>query len=114
MAATQKCAARSLPLDRGRSPVYGFGQRNGDLSRRQERYAGVDPALDGNFGASLLACGNTVFAFDDSGATTLFAAEHVYKNLGRNELTGKVQATPAVSEGCLFVRTDQRLIKVGS
>ena len=70
--------------------------------------------LGGGFGASLLASGNTVYAFDDNGKTTLFAVADAFKELGRNELKGKVQATPAVSGGCLFVRTDERLIKLGS
>ena len=69
--------------------------------------------LGGGFGASLVASGKTIYAFDDSGKTTLFAAADVFKELGRNELKGKVQATPAASGGCLFVRTDGRLIKVG-
>jgi outer membrane protein assembly factor BamB len=69
--------------------------------------------IGGNFGASLLAHGNTVYAFDANGKTTLFAAADAYKEMGRNELGGKVQATPAVEGGYLYVRTDQRLIKVG-
>jgi outer membrane protein assembly factor BamB len=69
--------------------------------------------LGGSFGASLLAAGNTVYAFEDSGKTVLFAAEDAYRELGRNMLNGKVQATPAVADGFLFIRTDQRLVKVG-
>jgi outer membrane protein assembly factor BamB len=69
--------------------------------------------LGGTYTASLLAAGNTVYAFEDSGKTILFEAADTFKELGRNELKGKVQATPAVDGGCLFVRTDQRLIKVG-
>jgi outer membrane protein assembly factor BamB len=69
--------------------------------------------LGGNFAASFLAAGNTVYAFDDSGKTILFAADETYKELGRNQLNGKVQATPAVDAGCMYIRTDTRLIKVG-
>jgi len=69
--------------------------------------------LGGKFEASLLAHGNTVYAFDDSGDTILFAAADAYKEHGRNVLKGTVQATPAVDGGYLYVRTDQRLIKVG-
>jgi outer membrane protein assembly factor BamB len=70
--------------------------------------------IGGKFGASLLAHGNTLYAFDDSGKTTLFAAADTYKELGRNELkANNVQATPAVDSGYLYMRTDQRLIKLG-
>jgi outer membrane protein assembly factor BamB len=69
--------------------------------------------LNGKFEASLLAHGNTIYAFDDSGETIRFAAANAYKELGRNVLKGTVQATPAVDGGYLYIRTDQRLIKVG-
>ena len=72
--------------------------------------------LGGSFGASLLAHGNTLYAFDDSGKTTLFAAADAYKELGRNVLykANNVQATPRGGRrGILYVRTDQRLIKIG-
>ncbi len=69
--------------------------------------------LGGNFGASLMAHGDTLYAFGDSGKTTLFAAADTFKELGRNELEGKVQATPAVDGGYLYLRTDTRLVKIG-
>ena len=68
--------------------------------------------LAGTFAASLLASGNVLYAFDESGKTFLFKAADTFKELGRNELKGRVQATPAALGGCLFIRTDQRLIKV--
>jgi outer membrane protein assembly factor BamB len=68
--------------------------------------------LGGAFAASLMANGKTLYAFDDTGKTVLFAAEDTYRELGRNELKGKVQATPAVVGGCMFMRADRRLIKI--
>jgi outer membrane protein assembly factor BamB len=68
--------------------------------------------LAGTFAASLLAAGNTLYAFDENGKTFLLEAADTFKELGRNELKGRVQASPAVSGGCLFVRTDQRLVKI--
>jgi outer membrane protein assembly factor BamB len=70
--------------------------------------------LAGTFAASLLAFGNTLYAFDENGKTFLFEAADSFKDLGHNELKGRVQASPAVDNGCLFVRTDQRLVKVGT
>ena len=52
--------------------------------------------------------------YDENGKTFLFEASDTFKELGRNELKGRVQASPAVDGGNLFVRTDQRLIKVGA
>jgi outer membrane protein assembly factor BamB len=69
--------------------------------------------LTGTFGASPLAHGDTVYAFGEEGLTILFQAATTFKEIARHELAGRVQATPAVAGGCLFIRTDQRLYKVG-
>jgi outer membrane protein assembly factor BamB len=69
--------------------------------------------LPGTFAASPLARGDTVYAFGEEGQTVLFQAAATFKEIARNDLTGRVQATPAVVGGCLFIRTDQRLYKVG-
>lgn len=69
--------------------------------------------LNGNgFSASLLARGNAIYAFSDEGATIVFEAGDAYKELARNQLPGRVQATPAVADGALFIRTDTKLIKI--
>jgi outer membrane protein assembly factor BamB len=69
--------------------------------------------LPGSFAASLLACGDTVYAFAQDGKTILFKAAPTYQELGRNVLEGRVESTPAAAEGCLYVRTDKRLVKIG-
>jgi outer membrane protein assembly factor BamB len=69
--------------------------------------------LGGTFSASLLAKGNTIYAFGDDGKTVLFEASGTFKELGRNELSGHVQATPAVAGNHLFIRTERNLVKVG-
>lgn len=69
--------------------------------------------LNGNFSASLLAKGNTIYAFSDEGTTFVFDAAGAYKEIGRNELPGRVQATPAVADDSLFIRTDQKLFRIG-
>jgi outer membrane protein assembly factor BamB len=70
--------------------------------------------LAGTFAASLLAFGSTLYAFDEDGKTFLFEASDTFKELGQNELKGRVQASPAVDQGYLFVRTDHRLVKIGA
>jgi outer membrane protein assembly factor BamB len=68
--------------------------------------------LPGTFSASLLAAGDTIYAFGQYGKTTLFKAARTYEQVGHNELSGRVEATPAVSGGSLFIRTEQRLVKI--
>jgi outer membrane protein assembly factor BamB len=69
--------------------------------------------LNANFSASPLAKGNIVYAFADDGKTVLFEAGDTFKELGRNELSGHIQATPAAVGDHLFIRTKQELVKVG-
>lgn len=73
----------------------------------------VTERLGTTFSASLLAKGNTIYAFGDDGKTILFEAADTFKELGRNELTGHVQATPAAAGGFLYIRTEKNLVKVG-
>ena len=71
--------------------------------------------LPGNYSSSPLAQGTSIYVTSDDGKTTIFEAADEYKEIARNELdAGKVQASPAVADGSLFIRTDSNLIRVGS
>ncbi len=78
--------------------------RTGDL-RWSER-------LPGTYTASPLARGDTVYAFADGGRAVLFKAGDAFKLVGRNELDGRIQATPAAAGGGLIVRTDAALYRL--
>jgi outer membrane protein assembly factor BamB len=68
----------------------------------------------GNYSSSLLAQGTSIYATSDDGKTTIFEAADEYKEIARNELAaGKVQASFAVADGSLFLRTDSSLIRLG-
>jgi outer membrane protein assembly factor BamB len=69
--------------------------------------------LPATFAASLLACGDTVYAFAENGKTFLFKAAPMYQELGRNALDAHVEATPAAAGGCFFFRTEKHLVKIG-
>ncbi|MFO0881813.1 MAG: PQQ-binding-like beta-propeller repeat protein [Gemmataceae bacterium] len=66
----------------------------------------------GNFTASLMARGNTIYAFSDDGRATLFEAADKYKQVGRNELQDRIQATPAAVDGSLIIRTESALYRL--
>ncbi|MFM8272106.1 MAG: PQQ-binding-like beta-propeller repeat protein [Gemmata sp.] len=63
----------------------------------------------GTYSASLLVRDDTVYAFADDGKTVLFKAADEFQQVGRNELAGRTQATPAAGGGGLLVRTDTAL-----
>ena len=65
--------------------------------------------LPGTYTASLMVRGDTVCAFADDGKAVLFKAAAEFEQVGRNELGGRIQATPAAAGGGLIVRTDGAL-----
>lgn len=68
--------------------------------------------LGGNYSASLLARGDTIYAFADDGKAVLFRAADRFEELARNELKGRVQATPAAAGDSLIVRTNTALYRL--
>jgi outer membrane protein assembly factor BamB len=65
--------------------------------------------LPGTYTASPLVRGDTVYVFADDGKATLVRAADVFEQVGRNELGGRIQATPAAAGGGLIVRTEGAL-----
>jgi hypothetical protein len=49
----------------------------------------------------------------DNGETTVLEAGPEFKVLAKNPLGEKVQASPALSQGILFIRTDKHLFAIG-
>jgi outer membrane protein assembly factor BamB len=70
--------------------------------------------LGGRHRASLVLAEGRLYASDDAGVTTVFEADpERYQEVARNDLGELVYATPAVSDGRIFVRTKSRLHAVG-
>ena len=65
--------------------------------------------IPGTYTASLMVRGDTVYAFADDGKTVLFKAADAFEEVGRNQLGGRTQATPAAVGGGLIVRTEAAL-----
>ena len=70
--------------------------------------------LGGRYRASLILAEGRLYATDDAGVTTVFRANpQRYEEVSRNDLGELVYATPALSDGRLFIRTKNRLHAVG-
>jgi outer membrane protein assembly factor BamB len=65
--------------------------------------------LEGEFTASPLVHGSTVYVFADDGSTVLFKATDSFEQIGKNQIKGRIQATPAAGGGGLLLRTDTML-----
>jgi outer membrane protein assembly factor BamB len=68
--------------------------------------------LGGRFCSSPLHADGRIYVCDESGRTSVLKPGRQYELLGRNELKGRVQASPAVSGKALFLRTDGHLYRI--
>jgi outer membrane protein assembly factor BamB len=69
--------------------------------------------LGGNFSASPVAAEGRIYFLGDNGETVVVAATQEFQVLARNPLEEKVQASPAISQGQFFIRTEKNLFCIG-
>ena len=69
--------------------------------------------FDGKFSASPVAAEGRIYFVADNGETTVLEVVPEFKVLAKNPLGEKVQASPAISQGQLFIRTEKRLFAIG-
>jgi outer membrane protein assembly factor BamB len=62
--------------------------------------------VEGTYSASPIAAAGRVYFLNDAGETTVVRAGPVFERLAKNPLGEKAQASMAVSQGQLFVRTE--------
>jgi outer membrane protein assembly factor BamB len=73
-----------------------------DSSTGKERWQG---RLSGTFTSSPVLVNDHIYATNEAGMTSVFAADgDEFRLLSRNQLGDEVFATPAISRGCLFQR----------
>ncbi len=65
--------------------------------------------IGGNFSASPVAADRRIYFTGDNGETTVIEAGPTFKVLAKNALDEKAQASPAISQGQLFIRTEKNL-----
>ncbi|MGI8603957.1 MAG: PQQ-binding-like beta-propeller repeat protein [Verrucomicrobiales bacterium] len=69
--------------------------------------------LGGTFSGSPVAAEGRIYAVADNGETIVLAAGQEFKILSRNPIGEKVQASPAISNGRIFIRGEKRLFCIG-
>jgi outer membrane protein assembly factor BamB len=69
--------------------------------------------IGGNFSASPVTAAGRIYLLSDEGVTTVIAAEPEFKVLAKNPLGEKVQASIAISQKRLFIRTEKNLFCIG-
>jgi hypothetical protein len=68
----------------------------------------------GNTYSSPVGIADRVYFFDDNGLCTVIANNPNYEVLAKNSLDELVQASPAISEGAIYVRGERYLWKIES
>ncbi len=69
--------------------------------------------VGGNFSASPVFADGRLYLLSDEGVTTVIEAGPHFKVLARNALDEKIQASPAISQGRIFIRTAGNLFCIG-
>ena len=67
----------------------------------------------GAYSASPLAADGRIYFFSETGETIVLASGRDPVVLARNDLATRVIASPAISDGQIFVRTDRHLVAIG-
>lgn len=68
--------------------------------------------LGGDFSASPVFANGRILLLNETGVATWIEPGKTFKALGTNEVPGRTFATPAFSEGAMYLRTDEALYKI--
>jgi outer membrane protein assembly factor BamB len=68
--------------------------------------------IGGNFSASPLYADGKIYLFSEAGQGYVLKPGKAYHVLAENHLDGRIQASPAATDGALFVRTDRALYRL--
>ncbi|MEO6786317.1 MAG: PQQ-binding-like beta-propeller repeat protein [Chthoniobacteraceae bacterium] len=69
--------------------------------------------LGGDYSSSPIFADGKIYISSRTGLTTVFKPGKTFELLGKNQLPGKIFATPAAVDGSLILRTDQALYRIG-
>ena len=68
--------------------------------------------LEGKFWASPVFADGRIYCLDESATTTVLAPGKTFQRLATNKLDGHAQASPAIVDGVIFLRTDTHLYRI--
>lgn len=68
--------------------------------------------LGGNFSASPIFAAGRLYFLDETGSTTVIAPGKEYKELAKNQVTGRTLASLVPLEGGMLLRTDKHLMRI--
>ena len=69
--------------------------------------------LGGNYSSSPIFADGKIFTSNREGETTVFKPGKAFELISKNQLPGRIFATPAAVDASLFLRTDSALYRIG-
>lgn len=84
-----------------------------DAKRGEIQYSERVGRGGGGFSASPVSDGKRLFFTGENGTVYIIRAENVFSLYAVNELGGNCLATPAISDGMIFFRTQTKLVAIG-
>ena len=70
--------------------------------------------LGGDYSSSPIFADGKIYIGSRTGLVTVIKPGKKFEALGKNQLPGKIMATPAAVDGALILRTDEALFRIGS
>ena len=71
------------------------------------------PDIGSGFSASPVAADGKIYLSNEDGAIAVVAAGRAFRHVATNDMGEPIMATPALSQGVLFVRTMNRVYAIG-
>ena len=68
--------------------------------------------LSAKFWASPVYADGRIYCLDDSGTSFVLTPGKKFEKLATNKLDGLIQASPAIVDGTIFLRTDTHLYRI--
>lgn len=105
----------SSPVCRG-NLMFLFEDRQGHVScidAATGKVVWFKPRVGATFYGSPVRAGDKIFCVDTEGTVVCIAADKEFKELGRTELKEQCRSTPAIANGCMYLRTISHLYCVG-
>ena len=84
-----------------------------DLQTGEEIYRQRLPLIGSGFSASPVAADGKIYLSSEDGEMLVVAAGREFKHLATNSMGELLMATPALSDGVMFVRTAESVVAVG-
>ena len=69
--------------------------------------------VEGNYSASPLYAGGKIYVCSQEGQVTVIDPGTEYKVVSKNDVGGRIMASPAALDGDLYIRTETHLLRVG-